>query len=130
MRHLTWLRLRVTWCQVARKWGDDAKEPAALDFSEKVEGVSGDSEPDQAPGEGAPPPDLSLKSRIDEDEDAEESEEEGELPTVNAMHKADQSMPLHPCLTWSPCANLQRRRRRRRRRRVAALPNQAAVAAC
>ena len=66
--------------QVARKWGDDVKEPAALDFSEKAGGASGDSEPDQAPGGGggAPPPDLSLRSRIDEDEDAEGSEEEGD----------------------------------------------------
>ena len=80
-RHLNRRSVKVTGFgqQVARKWGDEAKEPAVLDFSEKPpergEGADGDSAPDQ---DAAAAPDLTMKSRVDEDEDAEESEEEDE----------------------------------------------------
>ncbi len=66
--------------QVARKWGDEATKDVVLDYSEKAAGDSdsgGGAQPDTAATAMA---DLSLKSRIDadEDEDPEDtSDEEG-----------------------------------------------------
>lgn len=63
--------------QVARKWGDQADEAVVLDYSEKAPGsaAGGDSDGDAAAArpEVAAMADLSLKSRIDA-EDEEEAE--------------------------------------------------------